>query len=174
MIEGSGDVAIGQKPVVLIIDDDPDIREPLSLVLPKCFGDKFSVMFAATAEGAREKIKKNWSRIKAIVFDMNIPRVPGEDPTLLGIKLIDEVMGSAEYQNECPKKVIIGFSGDMAALQELKAKGKGIVLVNKPCGPLEFGSIIAEQLGCQKSEEPRVRACFKIYPRSTPVGFNII
>ena len=65
------------RPVILVVEDDPGVREPLEKFLTL---QGFDVISADTAEAAQQRLQE--SRISGAVVDLRLPQGSGRDVVL--------------------------------------------------------------------------------------------
>ena len=102
------------RPQVLVVDDDPDVRETLELLLE---GEGYAV--ATCVDGADALDRLHAGEVpRAIILDMAMPRMTG--PELL------EALGHDRELNRIP---VLAMSGDLSIL---KIAPPGVLVLQKP------------------------------------------
>ncbi len=127
-ISESDDVARGSE-TVLVVDDDPDVRQIMSSVLSDL---GYRVREAANGEAALDILKDY--RPDLLVVDFGMPGTNGA-----------EVAASARQRNNGLRILFVSGYSNTSAIEN--AVGK-TALLHKPFRPAEFASAVAVLAGC--------------------------
>jgi nitrogen-specific signal transduction histidine kinase len=121
----------GGRETILVVDDDPTVRNILALVL-KTFG--YGVILAENGDQAVELFEANWQKIDLALLDMIMPRMNGRQ--------VCEAL-----RERSPRLKVLFLSGYTADL--IQDKGiliGGIDLIMKPAHPAELAKKVREML----------------------------
>ncbi len=121
--------SMSDKPLILVMDDDPDMRALLERLLS---GAGYEVATAESAESARASVAKR--RPALVLADINLPGASGidfaaalrDDPQLARLPLIYVTAHEAD--------------------EELALKTLGYPLLSKPVVPKELLALVKQQL----------------------------
>jgi DNA-binding NtrC family response regulator len=121
---------------LLFVDDEPAIRETLSLILPR-YG--FSVSLAATVAEALEKIQQQ--EFDILLSDLNIE----------GKRDGYRVVGAMQTSNPACVTVILTGYGDLESAAEGRALGIDDY-ISKPVAPNELVALLTEKLAAKGAQ----------------------
>lgn len=129
------------SPTLLIVDDDPLIREGLAVA----FGDDFNVHLAESRIAAIELLRKLPSPPQLALIDLGLPPVPHRPDE--GFHLIAELLAHS------PKIKIFVLSGqnDQSNARHARALG-AIDFIAKPCAPEKIKEYLDGALKVQENE----------------------
>ncbi len=122
------DAAARTPGAIVVIEDDPDVRELLGLTLAK---DGYSVATAANSATALDKIRKTAIMPDLIIADYNLGR---GDNGLQAAALIQEKLGTL-----IP---VIVLTGDITPATIRVIEAKQCVRLNKPVSPPELTKVV--------------------------------
>lgn len=130
------------KPVLLVVDDDPLITDPLVFLL----GDDFTVRVAATRSDARRQlIVDGWPPALALI-DLGLPPTPHQPDE--GFALIGEVLAA------CPQTRIVVLSGQSDEAHARHARTLGALdFVAKPIEGERLRALLRGLLACPGEEK---------------------
>lgn len=118
-----------EKPVLLIVDDEPLVADTLSVILSR---EGFSVMKAYNAASALRQAALRTPHL--MVTDVAMPGMNGID---LAVTM----------QQVCPTCKVLLFSGHNASGKILAASGQEFRLLTKPVHPTKLVTYISRELG---------------------------
>lgn len=128
-------------PALLIVDDDPLIRDSLRLIL----ADDFDIHLAEDRPQAIRLLRDMASPPQLALVDLGLPPTPHRPEE--GFRLITELLAHA------PDIRIITLSGQNEESNARHARTLGAIeFVAKPCGPETLRSLLLDALRFQQSE----------------------
>jgi DNA-binding NtrC family response regulator len=92
-------VPLDKKPVIVVIEDDPEIREMVSEVLGEL--SSYTICTASSSEEGLAKINKAEDRLALVITDLNI----GSDS---GGKLLAKLDRNGSYLRNVPRIIMSG------------------------------------------------------------------
>jgi DNA-binding NtrC family response regulator len=133
--------ALSARPSLIIVDDDPLIREGLAVT----FGKHFNVYQAESRAAAVDLLRQLPSPPQLALVDLGLPPVPHRPDE--GFHLIAELLAHA------PKIKIFVLSGqdDQSNARHARALG-AIDFIAKPCAPEKIKKYLDDALKVQDSE----------------------
>jgi DNA-binding NtrC family response regulator len=131
-----------QLPSLLIVDDDPLIRDSLRLVL----GDEFDILLAQDREQAIRLVRDLAEPPQLALVDLGLPPTPHRPQE--GFRLISELLAHS------PQIKIITLSGQNEESNARHARTLGAIeFVAKPCKPDVLRAELRAALTAQRSEQ---------------------
>ncbi len=129
-------------PALLIVDDDPLIRDSLRLIL----ADEFDIHLAEDRPQAIRLLRDMANPPQLALVDLGLPPTPHRPEE--GFRLITELLAHA------PDIRIITLSGQNEESNARHARTLGAIeFVAKPCGPETLRSLLLDALRFQQSEQ---------------------
>ena len=124
------------KKTVLIIDDDPQVRDLLQIVLR---GSGYKVRIAKESEEVISIVGESDAQVDLLLVDLYLPGVSGLD-------LADQVL------RKRPETKVLYISG-ISDAEDMKSRahgewGKDASFLDKPFGPTQLVHSVDELLGC--------------------------
>ena len=113
---------IDEKPVLLLVDDDPIIVESLSLILQK----NYTIITAESRKQARELVQEMGRPPSLAMIDLGLPPMPHRPEE--GFNLIGELI----VLNSNMKILVLSGQGDKANIQHAMTIG-AVDFIPKPC-----------------------------------------
>jgi DNA-binding NtrC family response regulator len=148
-------------PTLLIVDDDPLIRDSLRLIL----GDEFDVHLAEDRLQAIRLLRDMPSPPQLALVDLGLPPTPHRPEE--GFRLITELLAHS------PNMRVITLSGQNEESNARHARTLGAIeFVAKPCGPETLRALLRDALRFQQSEQAGMRdsqSLFGIIGNSQPI-----
>lgn len=131
------------RPSLLIVDDDPLIRDSLNLVL----SDEFDIVLGEDREHAIRLVRDLATPPQLALIDLGLPPTPHRPQE--GFKLITELLAHS------PRIKIITLSGQNEESNARHARTLGAFeFVAKPCKPEAIRAQLRAALSAQQSEQP--------------------
>jgi DNA-binding NtrC family response regulator len=129
-------------PALLIVDDDPLIRDSLRLIL----ADEFDIHLAEDRPQAIRLLRDMAAPPQLALVDLGLPPTPHRPEE--GFRLITELLAHA------PNIKVITLSGQNEESNARHARTLGAIeFVAKPCGPETLRALLRDALRIQKSEQ---------------------
>ncbi|MBI4809516.1 MAG: sigma-54-dependent Fis family transcriptional regulator [Nitrosomonadales bacterium] len=148
-------------PSLLIVDDDPLIRDSLRLIL----GDDFDIHLAEDRPHAIRLLRDMDSPPQLALVDLGLPPTPHRPEE--GFKLITELLAHS------PNIKVITLSGQNEESNARHARTLGAIeFVAKPCGPETLRTLLLDALRIQQSEQTGLsesQSLFGIIGNSQPI-----
>ncbi len=148
-------------PTLLIVDDDPLIRDSLRLIL----GDEFDVHLAEDRLQAIRLLRDMPSPPQLALVDLGLPPTPHRPEE--GFRLITELLAHS------PNMRVITLSGQNEESNARHARTLGAIeFVAKPCGPETLRALLRDALRFLQSEQAGMRdsqSLFGIIGNSQPI-----
>jgi DNA-binding NtrC family response regulator len=148
-------------PSLLIVDDDPLIRDSLRLIL----GDDFDIHLAEDRPHAIRLLRDMDSPPQLALVDLGLPPTPHRPEE--GFKLITELLAHS------PNIKVITLSGQNEESNARHARTLGAIeFVAKPCGPETLRTLLQDALRIQQSEQSGFgdsQSLFGIIGNSQPI-----
>ncbi len=148
-------------PALLIVDDDPLIRDSLRLVL----ADEFDVHLAEDRAQAIRLLRDMPSPPQLALVDLGLPPTPHRPEE--GFRLITELLAHS------PSIKVITLSGQNEESNARHARTLGAIeFVAKPCGPETLRALLRDALRIQQSEQEELKdsqSLFGIIGNSQPI-----
>jgi len=148
-------------PSLLIVDDDPLIRDSLRLIL----GDEFDIHLAEDRPQAIRLLRDMASPPQLALVDLGLPPTPHRPEE--GFRLITELLAHS------PTIKVITLSGQNEESNARHARTLGAIeFVAKPCGPEILRELLRDALRFQKSEQTvpsETLSQFGIIGNSSPI-----
>ncbi|HLP97722.1 MAG TPA: sigma-54 dependent transcriptional regulator [Sideroxyarcus sp.] len=148
-------------PALLIVDDDPLIRDSLRLVL----ADEFDIHLAEDRAHAIRLLRDMASPPQLALVDLGLPPVPHRPDE--GFRLITELLAHS------PSIKVITLSGQSEESNARHARTLGAIeFVAKPCTPETLRTLLHDALRIQQSEQAEPadsRSLFGIVGNSQPI-----
>ncbi len=134
-------------PDLLIVDDDPLIRDSLNLVL----SDEFNVLLAQDRAHAIRLVRDLSAPPPLALVDLGLPPTPHRPQE--GFRLITELLAHS------PSIKIITLSGQSEEGNARHARALGAIdFIAKPCKPEQIRAVLRAALAAQHSEQQSVTA----------------
>jgi len=140
-------MATAQEKTVLVVDDEPDVRDYLSMILMDA---GFNVVTASDGVEALEIIRAK--KPDFISLDLVMPRKSGQ-------KLLYELRKDRELAR-IPVLIVTAHAqtelgkGDLADIMENKVISGPSVYLEKPVRPLDYVNCVRRALGIEVTEGP--------------------
>lgn len=148
-------------PSLLIVDDDPLIRDSLRLIL----GDDFDIHLAEDRPHAIRLLRDMDNPPQLALVDLGLPPTPHRPEE--GFKLITELLAHS------PNIKVITLSGQNEESNARHARTLGAIeFVAKPCGPETLRTLLLDALRIQQSEQTGFtdsQSLFGIIGNSQPI-----
>jgi DNA-binding NtrC family response regulator len=148
-------------PSLLIVDDDPLIRDSLRLIL----ADEFDIHLAEDRPQAIRLLRDMASPPQLALVDLGLPPTPHRPEE--GFRLITELLAHA------PNIKVITLSGQNEESNARHARTLGAIeFVAKPCGPETLRALLRDALRIQQSERSGLsdsQSLFGIIGNSQPI-----
>ncbi len=148
-------------PALLIVDDDPLIRDSLRLIL----SDEFEIHLAEDRPQAIRLLRDMTRPPELALVDLGLPPTPHRPEE--GFRLITELLAHS------PNIKVITLSGQNEESNARHARTLGAIeFVAKPCGPETLRALLRDALRIQQSEEAGLtdsQSLFGIIGNSQPV-----
>jgi DNA-binding NtrC family response regulator len=129
-------------PALLIVDDDPLIRDSLRLIL----SDEFDIHLAEDRPQAIRLLRDMQAPPQLALVDLGLPPTPHRPEE--GFRLITELLAHA------PNIKVITLSGQNEESNARHARTLGAIeFVAKPCGPETLRTLLRDALRIQQSEQ---------------------
>ena len=148
-------------PSLLIVDDDPLIRDSLRLIL----GDDFDIHLAEDRPHAIRLLRDMDRPPQLALVDLGLPPTPHRPEE--GFKLITELLAHS------PNIKVITLSGQNEESNARHARTLGAIeFVAKPCGPETLRTLLLDALRIQQSEQTGFgdsQSLFGIIGNSQPI-----
>jgi DNA-binding NtrC family response regulator len=148
-------------PSLLIVDDDPLIRDSLRLIL----GDEFDIHLAEDRTQAIRLLRDMANPPQLALVDLGLPPTPHRPEE--GFRLITELLAHA------PNIKVITLSGQDEETNARHARTLGAIeFIAKPCGPETLRALLLDALRIQQSEQAGLSASqslFGIIGNSQPI-----
>jgi DNA-binding NtrC family response regulator len=129
-------------PALLIVDDDPLIRDSLRLIL----SDEFDIHLAEDRPQAIRLLRDMPAPPQLALVDLGLPPTPHRPEE--GFRLITELLAHA------PNIKVIALSGQNEESNARHARTLGAIeFVAKPCGPETLRALLRDALRIQQSEQ---------------------
>jgi DNA-binding NtrC family response regulator len=148
-------------PALLIVDDDPLIRDSLRLIL----SDEFEIHLAEDRPQAIRLLRDMASPPQLALVDLGLPPTPHRPEE--GFRLITELLAHA------PNIKVITLSGQDEETNARHARTLGAIeFIAKPCGPETLRNLLLDALRIQQSEQAGLSASqslFGIIGNSQPI-----
>ncbi|MEN8152685.1 MAG: sigma-54 dependent transcriptional regulator [Acidobacteriota bacterium] len=134
---------------ILLVDDDPSIRDMLSIVLTK---ENYNVLIAENGKSAIENLKKN--KIELIISDIKMPDISG-------IELLKKIK---TVKSSIPVIMITAFASTADAIEAMKLGAEDYV--TKPFNLEELRIIIKKAIYKTKIENENIKLKSKLEIRT--------
>ena len=148
-------------PTLLIVDDDPLIRDSLRLIL----ADEFEIHLAEDRMHAIRLLRDMASPPQLALVDLGLPPTPHRPEE--GFRLITELLAHS------PNIKVITLSGQSEESNARHARTLGAIeFVAKPCGPETLRTLLHDALRIQQSEQSELtgsQSLFGIIGNSQPI-----
>ncbi|MEQ1533722.1 MAG: sigma-54 dependent transcriptional regulator [Sideroxydans sp.] len=132
-------------PSLLIVDDDPLIRDSLNLVL----ADEFNVLLAQDRAHAIRLVRDLSALPQLALVDLGLPPTPHRPQE--GFRLITELLAHS------PNIKIITLSGQSEESNARHARALGAIdFIPKPCKPEQIRTVLRAAFAAQQSEQQSV------------------
>lgn len=154
-----GNVAVASRTgTILVVEDDPDVRDLIELLL---WGEGHRVVSAPDGAGALEVVKKGNFQPDIILSDYNLPNA------------MDGVEVTTKLRDKLQRRVpVIILTGDISTDTLRKISAHDCVQLNKPVKVKEMTQVIQRLLAMPPTTSPARHAPPAATPK--PTGENVI